>query len=62
MKEILPESWTFETENAEALAGTFSVVQDNWQQMIGPLREKVLAENSLEAFKARFINAVLKRG
>lgn len=59
MKDMLPESWTFETENAAALADTFSTARSNWQQLIGPLREKVLSEHSLEAFKANFINAVL---
>lgn len=61
MKDILPESWIFEAENAAALAETFTAVRNNWQQMIGPLREKILNEHSLEAFKARFRAAVLRQ-
>ena len=61
MKEILPASWVFEAENAEALADTFSAVRNNWQQMIGPLREKILSEHSLEAFKTNFRAAVLRQ-
>ncbi len=59
MKEILPEEWIFEAENAAALAETFSTVRESWQQRIGPLREMVLNEHSLEAFKAHFRAAVL---
>ena len=61
MKETLPESWTFETENAGALADTFTAVRDNGQQMIGPLRDKILNEHSMEAFKANFRSAVLRQ-
>jgi glycosyltransferase involved in cell wall biosynthesis len=61
MGEILPPGWTFETENTEALASTFSGVRDHWQQMIGPLREKVLNEYSLDTFKTRFQAAVLRQ-
>ena len=60
MKEMLPASWTFEAENSVALADTFSAVRYNWQQMIDPLREKILNEHSLEAFKANFSAALLR--
>jgi glycosyltransferase involved in cell wall biosynthesis len=60
MEELLPESWTFEAENAAALADTFSSVGDTWQQMMDPLRQKILNEHSLEAFKAGFCAAVLQ--
>ena len=61
MKDLLPESWTFETENAEALADTFSPLRNNWRPLIDPLREKILNEHSLEAFKGNFCAAVLRQ-
>jgi glycosyltransferase involved in cell wall biosynthesis len=61
MKEILPASWVFEAENAGALADTFSTAQNNWPQLIGPLREKILSEHSLESFKTNFRAAVLRQ-
>jgi glycosyltransferase involved in cell wall biosynthesis len=61
MKEILPESWGFETENAASMAETFSCIRSNWQNDIDPLRKRILANHSLEAFKTNFANAVLRR-
>ncbi len=61
MRDILPESWTFETENATALAETFSRVRDTWQNAIIPLRDKIVKEHSLETFKASFHQTVLDR-
>ena len=59
MKDLLPDSWTFETENAAALADTFSTLRNNWQHLIGPLQERILTDYSLETFKLNFANAVL---
>jgi glycosyltransferase involved in cell wall biosynthesis len=58
MKDILPEPWTFEPENAQALADTFSSVRKNWKNEISPLQQNILKEYSLDAFKADFVNAV----
>ncbi|MEN8254797.1 MAG: glycosyltransferase family 4 protein [Verrucomicrobiota bacterium] len=58
MRDILPEAWTFEPENAQSLAKTFSRVRESWQSEIDALRQKIIAEHSLEKFKAGFRNAV----
>jgi glycosyltransferase involved in cell wall biosynthesis len=58
MKDMLPEAWTFEPENARALASTFSNVRKTWKTKIDSLQAKVQDEHSLEAFKARFREAV----
>jgi len=58
MKEILPDSWTFETGNPAALAETFSQVRETWQHDIDPLRQSILANHSLENFRKRFVQAV----
>ncbi|MEE9367374.1 MAG: glycosyltransferase family 4 protein [Pontiella sp.] len=60
MKDVLPEAWTFEPENSQALATTFSNVQKTWLDDIGALQEKVLAEHSLETFKENFCRAVTR--
>ncbi|MBT8041809.1 MAG: glycosyltransferase family 4 protein [Pontiella sp.] len=59
MKDLLPHTWTFETENADALIETFSHVRQTWQNEIDPLRQKVLSEHSLERFKVNFSKAVI---
>jgi len=58
MEEILPESWTFEAESPAALAETFSHVRETWQNDIGPLRQRILANHALEAFRKNFVMAV----
>lgn len=59
MQDILPKTWTFKPENADALAGAFSLVRNSWQNEIGTLQQKVLSEHSLDTFKNRFVQAVL---
>lgn len=61
MQEVLPNEWTFATGNAEALADTFAYVQKNRQNGIPALRQRVLANHSLDTFKANFANAVFRR-
>ncbi|VGO21038.1 glycosyltransferase family 4 protein [Pontiella sulfatireligans] len=58
MKDMLPKAWTFETENSDALAETFSALRKNGAPEITRLQEKVLSENSLSAFKTAFCKAV----
>lgn len=60
MRELLPPDWIFEAGNAAALAETFSRVRHSWQNNIKTLKQRVLAEYSLESFKTNFRNAVLK--
>ena len=59
MKDILPNAWTFEPENAESLVKTFSHVQGTWQDNIEVLRDTIQTKYSLESFKANFRNAVI---
>ncbi|MCK5675785.1 MAG: glycosyltransferase family 4 protein [Verrucomicrobia bacterium] len=58
MRDILPEAWIFEPENAQSLAKTFSRARESWQSEIDALRQKILAEHSLENFKTGFRKAV----
>ncbi len=58
MRDILPEAWIFEPENAQSLAKTFSRARKSWQSEIDALRQIILAEHSLENFKTGFRNAV----
>jgi len=61
MKDLLPEAWTFETENAEALARTFSAVRDDgWQDTMPALQQKVCTDFSLDTFKTNFYAAVME--
>ncbi len=59
MCDILPETWTFEPENGEELASTFSRVRENWQNEIGAIKEQVEIDASLDTFKSRFLRAVV---
>lgn len=59
MKELLPPGWTFEFNNAESLARSFAHVRNNWNNDIAPLRQRVHAEHSLDAFRNNFRTAVL---
>jgi len=61
MKEILPDSWTFDAESPAALAETFSRVRDTWQNDIDPVRQGIFANHSLEAFRKNFAEAVAGR-
>ncbi len=62
MAELLPETWTFEPENAAALVSTFSALQKNGTPEIAALQQKVLSEYSLEKFQRNFRRAVLQNG
>jgi glycosyltransferase involved in cell wall biosynthesis len=59
MQDLLPEAWTFDPENATALANTFHTVRNIWKNKIDTLRRKMLTEYSLETFKENFKAAVL---
>jgi len=61
MRDILPTAWTFEAENAQALAKTFSTIRNGWQSKIGILQQKVRSEMSLESFKSNFYRALCLR-
>ena len=58
MKDLLPEEWTFEPGNANALADTFSNLRTKGSDQIGSLQRKVLDENSLDAFKINFVKTL----
>jgi len=61
MKDLLPESWTFEPENGKSLADTFSKVRNTWKSEIAPLQQKVLTDHSLKTFKENFRQAIYSR-
>ena len=60
MKDILPESWTFEPENEDSLVETFSKCRHSWQNDIAEARIKIETEMTIEAFKAAFHRAVVQ--
>ena len=59
MKDLLPAAWTFDPETAGSLVAALSRVRATWQNDLAPLREKILAEHSLDAFQRNFRAAVL---
>lgn len=60
MRDILPETWTFEPENGKELAGTFCEARENWTNEIDAVRQRVATETALDTFKTRFRDAVSK--
>lgn len=58
MKDILPETWTFTTENSESLAMTFATVRETWSRKIETIQDKILDEHSLQRFGINFVKAV----
>ncbi len=60
MRDTLPASWTFDPEDGEALARTFSNIRNTWQNEIKTIQQRVATEASLETFKANFLRAVTK--
>jgi glycosyltransferase involved in cell wall biosynthesis len=60
MQDILPDNWTFATENAGDLARTFSHVRGSWKNDVDTLRMKVETEMSLETFKDNFYRSIIK--
>jgi len=61
MKDTLPAAWTFESENQHALIEAFSIARKSEPDEVEPLRQQVLANHSLEAFKTNFVQAVLEQ-
>ncbi len=61
MMDLLPENWTFPSENGEALAETFSKVRKNGWNEIGEIEKKLRSEMSLEAFGKNFRRTVAGR-
>ena len=59
MNDILPEEWTFRTEDSTALTNTFSKVRENWPNKIKALQNSIHTEHSMEVFKKNFVRAVL---
>jgi len=60
MQDILPKAWTFEAENAAALAETFAIACATWQDVMAAPRQKVINEMSLTAFKENFHRALIQ--
>ncbi len=60
MLDVLPRAWTFEPGNARALAAAFSDVRNQWKELMPALREKIMADYSLETFKTNFRHAVMQ--
>ena len=58
MRDILPSAWTFEPENAYALAETFSKVRSIWTNEMGEVQKRVTTEMTLETFKSNFHRAI----
>lgn len=61
MKDILPESWTFESGNTAALALTFSNIRNSGTPEMAALQRHILSEHSLDSFKANFLYAASGR-
>lgn len=59
MRDILPETWTFEPEDSAALARAFSSMQNTWKNEIKAIQSQITTEASIETFKANFLRAVL---
>lgn len=58
MKDVLPDTWTFTTEDDASLAMTFATVRETWSRKIETLQDQILDEYSIEKFKADFVKAV----
>lgn len=58
MKEILPQSWTFDSGSTTSLAWSFTEVQKSWQAQLEDLQQKIVNEYSLEQFNRNFVQAV----
>jgi len=54
MKDLLPISWTFETENDEALATTFEYVSTHWKNDLDALQTKIRTEYTIQTFQCTF--------
>lgn len=61
MKDILPEAWMFEFGNADALALTYSNLRTRGTPEMDALRQHILSEHSLDAFRVNFLHAASGR-
>ena len=61
MQDLLPQDWTFTTEDSASLAATFSKVRKNWPDKIKALQNRIVTEHSMEVFKKNFVRAVLEK-
>ncbi len=59
MKDILPESWTFEPENSKSMINAFLQINKSGGNEIIHLQSKIRSTNSVETFFKNFHNAVL---
>ena len=60
MKDILPASWTFETENSQALCAVVEFVSGRWQTEMPALQMKIRSEYTVEKFQQNFEAALLR--
>ncbi len=58
MRDTLPEAWTFEPGNSEALANAFSGLRSRWKNEIEAIKKRIVIQTSLETFKTNFRNAL----
>ena len=58
MRDILPANWTFEPENENSLAETFSNMKTTWKNEIAEVQNKVKTEMTIGIFKAAFHRAI----
>jgi len=61
MRDILPVAWTFEPENGNALAETFSKMRNTRKSEVAEVQNKVKTEMTIGTFKANFYRAVCKQ-
>jgi len=60
IRDILPSAWTFEPENAQALAETFSKVRSSWTDEMAELQIMIQKGMTLEIFKTNFHRAIVQ--
>ncbi len=60
MKELLPTAWTFDPENAQDLADTFSQARKNWPVEMAEIPKRIKEEMTLRVFKRNFCLAVMQ--
>lgn len=54
MRDILPANWTFETENADALAQTANHVSKHWKEKLADLQQAVRRAYTVQNFQKNF--------
>ena len=60
MRDILPEPWRFEQENAPALGRAFKRCLKTREEFLEPLQKRIRTEMSLEHFQQEFARVALK--